>query len=78
MNLGFSFVLIALGASLIYKGYKGYSWAQFYSVVLGGSPPPAAAAPTSSSAPASTKVAPGAIGSLLAPGIGTLTGKKGS
>jgi hypothetical protein len=36
MQLGFAFVVIALGASLLYKGYKGYSWPQFYTAVLGG------------------------------------------
>ena len=36
MALGFALVIVALGASLLYKGYKGYSWAQFYSVVLQG------------------------------------------
>lgn len=35
MGLGFGFVLIGLGAALLYKGYKGWSWAQFYSSVLG-------------------------------------------
>lgn len=34
MGLGFSLVLAALGASLLYKGYKGYSWSQFYAAVF--------------------------------------------
>ena len=36
MALAFGLVLVALGASLLYKGYKNYSWSQFYSVVLQG------------------------------------------
>lgn len=36
MQLGFAFVVIALGASLLYKGYKGYDWPKFYDVVLKG------------------------------------------
>lgn len=35
MGFGLAFVLIALGASLFYKGYKGWSWQQFYSSILG-------------------------------------------
>ncbi len=36
MAYGFAFVVIAFGGSLFYKGYKGYSWPQFYAAVLGG------------------------------------------
>lgn len=36
MALAFGLVVIALGASLLYKGYKGYSWPQFYTAVLKG------------------------------------------
>ena len=36
MGVAFALVLAALGLSLIYKGYKGYSWPQFYKVVLQG------------------------------------------
>ena len=36
MNLGLAAVLAAIGFSLMYKGYKGYSWPQFYSVVFQG------------------------------------------
>lgn len=36
MGLAFALLLVALGASLLYKGFKGYSWPQFYSVVLKG------------------------------------------
>ena len=36
MALGLAAVLVALGAALIYKGYKNLSWPQFYSVVLQG------------------------------------------
>ena len=44
MGYGFAFVVIALGASLLYKGYRGWSWAQFYAAVLQrGSGAPAAA-----------------------------------
>ena len=54
--MGFAFVVIALGASLLYKGYKGWSWAQFYSGVLGqGTTSTATAAPksnTTNAAPA--------------------------
>lgn len=32
--LGFALTLAALGASLLYKGYKGYSWPQFYTAVF--------------------------------------------
>jgi len=32
--LGFALVVIAFGAALLYKGYKNYSWPQFYNVVL--------------------------------------------
>ena len=35
MALAFGLVLFAFGAALFYKGYKGYSWPQFYSTVLG-------------------------------------------
>lgn len=41
MGYGFAFVVIALGASLLYKGYRSWSWAQFYAAVLqrgGGTP----------------------------------------
>jgi len=34
MPLGFALILIAFGAALFYKGYKDYSWPQFYNVVL--------------------------------------------
>ncbi len=36
MNYGFAFVVIAFGAALFYKGYRGWSWPQFYSSVLQG------------------------------------------
>ncbi len=32
--LGFALTLAALGASLLYKGYKGYTWTQFYQAVF--------------------------------------------
>lgn len=35
MALGFGLVVAALGASFLYKGYKGYSWPEFYAAVLG-------------------------------------------
>jgi len=35
MAFAFGFVLAALGAALIYKGYRGWSWPQFYSNILG-------------------------------------------
>lgn len=34
MAFAFGFVLVALGAALLYKGYKGWSWAQFYSSIF--------------------------------------------
>lgn len=34
MAYGFAFVVIAFGGSLLCKGYKGWSWPQFYSAVL--------------------------------------------
>lgn len=34
MGFALSFVLIAIGASLIYKGYKGWDWPTFYTNVL--------------------------------------------
>ena len=45
MAYGFAFVVIALGASLLYKGFRGWSWAQFYAAVLQGKGAPAASAP---------------------------------
>ncbi len=41
MALGFALTLGALGASLIYKGYHGYSWAEFYQKVFNITPPKA-------------------------------------
>ena len=35
MGYGFAFVVFAFGASLFYKGYRGWSWPEFYSNVLG-------------------------------------------
>lgn len=34
MSLGLAAVLIALGASLLYKGYKGYTWSEFYQSIF--------------------------------------------
>jgi len=34
VSLGLAAVLIALGASLLYKGYKGWTWRQFYSAIF--------------------------------------------
>ena len=34
MAIGFALTLAALGASLLYKGVKGYSWPEFYSKVF--------------------------------------------
>ena len=34
MSLGLAAVLIALGASLLYKGYKGWTWQQFYQSIF--------------------------------------------
>ncbi len=34
MALGFGLVVAALGASFLYKGYKGYSWPEFYQHVF--------------------------------------------
>jgi len=31
---GFAFVVIAFGASLLYKGIKGWDWPTFYANVL--------------------------------------------
>ena len=42
MNYGLAFVLIAFGGSLFYKGYKGWTWSQFYATVLQGKAAPAA------------------------------------
>lgn len=50
MGVGFGFVVIAIGASLLYKGYRGWSWAQFYGVILQGQAAPSSA-PASSPAP---------------------------
>lgn len=36
MGYAFAFAVIALGASLLYKGYRGWSWKQFYSSVFPG------------------------------------------
>lgn len=36
MAYGFAFVVIAFGASLLYKGIRGWSWPEFYSNVLQG------------------------------------------
>jgi hypothetical protein len=35
VGFAFGFVIVALGAALLYKGYKGWTWQQFYSSVLG-------------------------------------------
>lgn len=35
MNFSFGFVLVGLGAALLYKGYRGWDWATFYKNVLG-------------------------------------------
>lgn len=46
MAYGFAFTVVALGASLLYKGIRGWSWAEFYSNVFGGAAKaPAAKAP---------------------------------
>jgi len=34
MGFALGFVVIALGASLLYKGYKGWDWPTFYSHVF--------------------------------------------
>ena len=39
MAYGFAFVVIAFGGSLLYKGYKGYSWPEFYAAVFSGAKP---------------------------------------
>jgi hypothetical protein len=49
MNYGFAFVLIAFGGSLLYKGYKGWTWQQFYATVLQGNPAPASSTTSTSS-----------------------------
>jgi hypothetical protein len=56
MNYGFAFVLIAFGGSLLYKGYKGWTWQQFYATVLQGNPAPTASSSTSSTASGSGSV----------------------
>ncbi|HVP29393.1 MAG TPA: hypothetical protein VMW35_09565 [Myxococcota bacterium] len=35
MALGFALVVIAVGAALLYKGYKNYSWNELYRQVFG-------------------------------------------
>ena len=56
MAYGFAFAVIALGGSLLYKGYRGWSWAQFYSSVLGSAGGTASsAASTASTAARTTK-----------------------
>jgi hypothetical protein len=37
---GFGFVVVALGAALFYKGYKGWSWNQFYQHIFKGTAVP--------------------------------------
>jgi hypothetical protein len=39
---GLGFVVVAFGASLLYKGYRGWTWSQFYAAVLQGKGAPAA------------------------------------
>jgi len=36
MAVGFALVILALSASLFYKGYRGWSWPEFYSKILSG------------------------------------------
>lgn len=50
MAFATGFVLIAFGASLFYKGYRGWSWPQFYAGVFGGAGSGAASAPSKTSA----------------------------
>ena len=39
MNFAVAAVAIALGASLLYKGYRGWSWSQFYGALFAGRAP---------------------------------------
>ena len=55
MAYGFAFAVIALGGSLLYKGYRGWSWAQFYSSVLGSAGAGSSAAAANPSAARTAK-----------------------